>query len=140
MVDAERGVREGAGGGGLQRRGGTSHGAAPGMPKVFATSEALGAELIYASIPVEVGAPLLDWRIKAVVSVSASTSTRGRGLVAHGWLHPGTMCACLAIFAFCNVSSFLLDQFCHLFSMKTNYNTEKTLFFLIFQKHNFLMF
>lgn len=73
-------------------------GAASGMPKVFAAFKALGAELLHASIPAGVSAPSLDWRVEAVESVSASTSARGRGLVARGWLLPGTTCACPAIF------------------------------------------
>ena len=55
---------------------------ATGVP----TFGVLGTELMLASIPVGAGAPLLNWRVEAVKSVSASTSAQRRGLVTHGWL------------------------------------------------------
>ena len=57
--------------------GGTAPGAAPGISEMFVVLEVVGAELLHATIPVRYGVPFLDWWVKGLSGVSASTSTAG---------------------------------------------------------------
>ena len=57
--------------------GGMAPRAAPGMPEVFATWEAFGAELTYAGGPVGDDVPLLDWQVEGVGGVSSRLAAAG---------------------------------------------------------------
>ena len=82
------------------------------MPVVFAAFEVLGTGLIHAGSPVGDGALSLDWWIKGVGDISASTAAVWDGdPVARGLLLPGTTCACPSFFFFlqCKLFFDLID-------------------------------